>query len=370
MAAVTVLVSNDLEYDQRVAKVCHWLEANDYSVLLVGRKLPESRPFTRSYPIKRFRIPVYRGALFYALFNVRLFLFLLRVKTDVILANDLDTLPAAFFASRIRRKRLVYDSHEYFTGAEGLTGRPFQKWVWERFEKFIIPRLDQMFTVNESIASIYRKAYGIPVYVIRNVPVLQEITELKSRQDLQLPMDKTILILQGAFIDPDRGGREAVQAMDLLPQCFLVIIGAGRDLPIIDRMIEDLHLQDRALRLPRMPATELRNYTSCADIGLSLDKPVHLNYTFSLPNKLFDYFHAGVPVLASDLPELRRVIDQYKTGYLIDQVSAESIAEGVRAMIRSGEMETWKTNALSAAKELCWQRESEVLYRAFPRITT
>jgi len=366
MPRVTVLVSNDLEFDQRVAKVCDWLQANDHSVLLVGRLLPGSKPLSRTYRCRRLRIPVYSGALFYALLNIRLFFFLLTARTDIILANDLDTLPAAFLAGRLRRKRIVYDSHEYFTGAEGLTARPFQRKIWEAFERFILPRLDQMLTVNESIAQTYRNAYGIPVYVMRNVPVWEEEGSFPSREQLNLPANRSILILQGAYIDPDRGGRELVEAMEWLPECFLLIIGSGRDIPVIMKIIEQRNFADRIRRLPRIPRNELRAYTHHADLGLTLDKPIHLNYKYSLPNKLFDYIHAGIPVLASDLPELRRIVKGYDVGRLITDIEPSSIANAVREMLASPRRAEWKANALKAARELCWQKESDVLYQVFP----
>jgi glycosyltransferase involved in cell wall biosynthesis len=365
MADIVVLVSNDLEYDQRVAKVCSWLHGNGYTVTLVGRRLPGSRDFTRPYEIIRFRLWANRGAAFYALLSIRLFFFLLFRKADVILANDLDTLPAAFLVSRIRRKRLVYDSHEYFTEAEGLTGRPFQKGVWKAIERFIFPRLSHVYTVNESIASIYRKQYHVPVQVVRNVPEYKPMSSVKSRSELQLPEEKPLLILQGAFIDPDRGGRELVEAMQYLPGVHLLIVGSGRDMPAIDAMIAELNLGDRITRLPRLPYEELRHYTANADIGLSLDKPVHLNYTYSLPNKLFDYLHAGIPVIASDLPELRRIVGEYQVGMLLSDITPHSIAAAVTSALASSDLNKWKANAREAARELNWQNESEVLRQIY-----
>ncbi|MCC6600978.1 MAG: glycosyltransferase [Crocinitomicaceae bacterium] len=354
---VTMLVSNDLVFDQRVAKVCDTLTARGFTITLVGRKFAGSPKIHRAYQTIRFRLPFRKGILFYASLNLRLFFYLLFAKMDIIHANDLDTLLPAYLVATWRKKKIVYDSHEYFTGAEGLTGRKFQKWVWESIEKRIFPKLKNVFTVNRSIASIYSEKYNVPVKVMRNIPIFNSLIHVKSREELGLPGDKKIIILQGAYIDPDRGGMEAVEAMQFLENVLLLIVGSGRDMENLKRKRIELGLEDKIRIFPRMPYEELRHYTTNADLGLSLDKPVHLNYTYSLPNKLFDYIHAGIPVLASDLPELRTVILERNVGAVLSKVTPEDLAEAVRSMLESGDYAVWKRNAIEARKNLNWQNE-------------
>lgn len=357
---IVVLVSNDLEFDQRVAKVCETLRGLNYDITLVGRLLPESKPFERPYKIVRFKLPFRKGALFYASLNIRLFFFLLFHSCDVILANDLDTLLPAFLVSRLRGKKLVYDSHEYFTEAEGLTGRAFQKNMWLRIERFIFPKLKHVYTVNESIASIYRKLYRVEVKVVRNMPRCSP-QPMTNRREKQLPADRTIFILQGAYIDPDRGAAEAVEAMCFVENAMLLIIGSGRALDDLKQLVSSKNLHDKVKFFGKMPAAELREYTACADFGLSLDKPLHENYRLSLPNKLFDYLHAGVPVLVSALPELERIIHTYKVGWIIDEVTPEKVAAVMKTAMISPDKATIRANCQQAAKELNWEKEEEVL---------
>jgi glycosyltransferase involved in cell wall biosynthesis len=358
---ITVLVSNDLQHDQRVAKVCKTLLSLQYDITLVGRMMQGSQPFERAYEIKRFHLWFSRGSLFYAALNIRLFFYLLFKKTDVILANDLDTLLPAYLVSRVRNKRLVYDSHEYFTEAEGLTGRAFQKNVWLVIERMIFPKLKDAYTVNQSIADIYTELYGVNVKVVRNIPELNPLTTVKSREELGLPADKKILLLQGAYIDPDRGGVELVQAMQYVNDALLLIIGSGRDIENIKALIVQLDLSQKVRVLPKLPYEELRQYTALVDVGLSLDKPLHLNYTLSLPNKLFDYIHAGTPVLVSDLPELRRIVTTYKVGALAEKVEPVYLGARINEVLQSPEYAQWKQNCLTARNELNWQHESRVL---------
>ena len=310
-------------------------------------------------------MPFAKGALFYASLNIRLFFYLLFKKTDVILANDLDTLLPAYLVSNLRSKKLVYDSHEYFTEAEGLTGRRFQKSVWLSIEKFIFPKLRSVYTVNDSIAAIYRKQYGVDVQVVRNIPVLSKETKIKTRLELGIPEDKKIVLLQGAFIDPDRGGIELVEAMQWLQNVHLYIIGSGRDIENLKIKANNLGLSSSIVFKGRMPYHELKHYTANADLGISIDKPLHLNYTLSLPNKLFDYIHAGTPVLVSNLPETSRIVKEYGVGMVCEELTSEGVAKAITAALSHPAYSEWKENCLKARELLCWQKEELVLEKIY-----
>lgn len=365
---ITVLVSNDLQHDQRVAKVCETLLSMGFIITLVGRILPNSTPFSRPYKTIRLRLFFHKGFLFYAVLQLRLFFYLLFTRTDVILANDLDTLLPAYLIARLRRKKLVYDSHEYFTEAEGLTNRPIPKRIWLAVERHIFPRLRNVFTVNETIANIYRGLYHVPVHVVRNVPVLAVPVPQTNKQALGLPMDKPLILLQGAYIDPDRGGMELVQSMQWVDHALLLVIGSGRDLNNLKAEVVRLKLEDKVRFMPKIPYDRLRAYTAVADVGVSLDKPLHLNYAYSLPNKVFDYIHSGVPILVSDLPELRRIVEQYHVGSVVSEVKPDTIAKALREMLTHPQRMEWRQNALKAAQVLNWQSESKAIREVYSRL--
>ena len=151
---VTVLVSNDLSYDQRVSKICDSLQHKNWEVKLVGVQKPDSQTLNRNYSTQRLRVFFSKGPLFYFMLNVRMFFYLLSHKTDVIWANDLDVLLPAILVKKLRKTKVIYDSHEYFTEAEGLTGRPMIKSIWTAIEEFCVPKVDLFLTVNGSIAEI------------------------------------------------------------------------------------------------------------------------------------------------------------------------------------------------------------------------
>jgi hypothetical protein len=209
-----VSVINDLVTDQRVHKSCVALQKSGYEVVLIGRKLKHSLPMpSLTYKTVRMRLLFVRGPLFYAEFNIRLFLFLLFKKVNLFLSNDLDTLLPNFLVSRLRNIPLAYDSHEYYTETPELVNRKFVQHVWKLMEQFMLSRIDRMITVNESIAQMFRQEYGIEVVVVRNIPPSIKISTTKSRSDLGLPVEKKLLILQGSGINIDRGVEELVLAM-------------------------------------------------------------------------------------------------------------------------------------------------------------
>ena len=359
-----VCVTNDLTTDQRVHKTCTTLQKCGYWVVEFGRLLPDSLPLERSYFTIRKKMFFRRGPQFYAEYNVRLFLYLFFHTPDLIFANDLDTLPAAWLASKLRSKRLIYDTHEYYTETPELVKRPFIQNIWKGIENFLFPKLTDVLTVNSSIAKLYSDKFNIPVSFSRNIPQTYTPERIKTRQELELglPTDKRIIILQGAGINIQRGAEEAVLAMQYVENAVLLIAGSGDVLPILQQMVEKYHLQDKVIFKAKMPFTELRQYTLNADLGLAIDKDTNLNYHFSLPNKLFDYIHSGIPVLSSRLIELEQIIKKYDIGYFIDTHNPVHIAEQINTIFAdTDKYNQTKNNTVTAKQELCWENEEQVL---------
>lgn len=362
MNRAIVSVTNDLATDNRVARTCGVLAELGYEVLLVGRKLPGSLPLERPYKTRRMRLLFNKGPLFYAEYGLRLFILLLFSRCTLLFSNDLDTLLPNYLAARLRGKKLVYDSHEFYTEVPELVGRPRVRAIWSAIERWIFPKLRHVLTVNQSIAKAYRERYGRPVHVVRNIPVPRELGPVPTRQELDLPADKYILVLQGAGINVQRGAEEAVLAMMELPDCLLLIIGGGDAWPVLQRMVREHGLQDRVRLLGKMPYARMMDHTRNADLGLTLDKDSNLNYRFSLPNKLFDYLHAGIPVLATDLPEVAAIVQEYDCGLVIPKAAPEAIAQSVRQLQADPlKLSALHRNATFAARNLDGGQEAALL---------
>lgn len=366
---IIVSVINDLSTDQRVDKVCTVLQNEFGDVLLVGRLLKNSLPLKRMYRTHRMKLLFTNGPLFYAEYNIRLFFFLLTNKSNLLVSNDLDTLLPNHLIARISKRKLVYDTHEYFLGMPELLGRKRVQGIWRGIEKRIFPKLNTVITVNRSIAALYEKDYGKQMNIIRNVSPKLKNMHAPSRSELDLPEDKSIFILQGAGINMDRGAEEAIEAMKYVDDAILLIIGSGDLFPLLPSIVQKFGLENKVIIKGRMPYDEMMKHTLLADVGLSLDKDTNINYRFSLPNKLFDYIQAGIPVLGSDLPEVARIINDSKIGLTFKEHSPHVLAEYMNMMKpHTPEYGQWKTNVRIASKILCWENEKKELIKIYRKV--
>jgi glycosyltransferase involved in cell wall biosynthesis len=363
---IIISVTNDLYTDQRVLKVCDFLQRNGLEIVLVGRMRKDSPPLQLpGIRIKRFRLLFDSGVLFYAAYHFRLFLFLLFTRCDYLLANDLDTLLPNYFVARIRNKKLFYDTHEYFTEVPELAHAPLKKKMWQLIEEIIFPRLQQVYTVNSSIAEVYQKKYQVKVSVVRNLPVKLAI-QPAQRSTLGLPEQRRIVILQGAGINIHRGAEELLEALVQIENVLLLVVGNGDVIDVLKRRAAKADLNGKVKFIPKLPYAQMMQYTQVADAGVSLDKDISLNYRYSLPNKLFDYVQAGIPVLASDLPEIKRIFSQYRIGEITASHAPEAIAEKLNYLFTHAV--EYKAGIESARRELTWEKEIAVLQEIYAAI--
>lgn len=371
MKQVIVSVINDLSTDQRVHKTCTTLHTMGYNVTLIGRKQRKSLPLSqRDYSTKRMFLLFEKGPLFYAAFQFRLFLYLLFHKADVLVSNDLDTLLPNYIVSKLKHVPLVYDSHELFCEVPELINSPLKKNIWKSIERWIFPSLKYVFTVNDSIAKIYSDEYHVEVKVLRNIPPLSNQNKFKiiSKKELQIPLDKKIIVLQGAGINIDRGAEEAVISMQYVNDSVLLIIGSGDVLEKLKEIVKDLKLEEKVRFIGKIPFEKLLQYTHHADLGLTLDKDTNVNYRYSLPNKLFDYIHAGVPVLASDLIEIKKIINEYNVGDCITDHDPRHIAGKINHILgNESTLIMWKKNCKIATENLNWEIEEKQLVRVYEK---
>lgn len=349
-------------------KVCEFLVAHHFEVTLVGRKLKGSLTLDNlPYKTKRFKMLFKKSALFYAFYNLRLFFYLLFHKADVLLANDLDTLLANHWAKKFKSGcKLIYDSHEYFVGVPELTHKPGIQKIWRRIEKKCLPKTDQRYTVNESIAAIYQSEYGLTFDVVRNISDAPKNIQTKSRSELGLPEDKKIIIYQGAGINIDRGAEELIDAINYVENAILIFVGSGDVIELLKAQVQKNKLQEKVLFFGKKPYTELLNYTTVSDLGVSLDKNTNVNYKFSLPNKIFDYLHCGIPVLVSDLPEIRKIVEGYQVGIITPSHNPKELANQINQLFANDSLyKEFKINTRKAALELTWKNECRVLEKIY-----
>lgn len=372
MQQKTVLVSviNDLNTDQRVHKICSFIEQQGYRVVLIGRKRKTSVPMEyRSYKTVRMQLLFDKGALFYAEFNLRLFFLLLFKRSHILVANDLDTLLANFLIAQLKRKKLVYDSHEFFTEVPELLNRPTTRAVWLAIERFIFPKLTHISTVNNSIAHEYKQRYNKNLTVIRNVSSLWHANNIPAKKTLGIPEGKNLLIMQGAGLNIDRGVEEAIRMMPLLNNAVLLVVGDGDIISEMKLLVQKNKWENCVLFFGKRPYNEMMNYTYHATLGLSFDQPTNPNYRLSLPNKLFDYIHTKTPVLCSNIIEVAAIVNSYQIGQVITDFSPEGMAAVINQILADDNLlMSWQKNCERAAQNENWEIESQKLIEFYPKI--
>lgn len=362
-----VSVTNDLTTDQRVHRTCSSLVKAGFRVVLVGRILPGSLPLQqRDYLTHRMRLLFDKGALFYAEYNIRLLFFLLGKKFNLLISNDLDTLSANYTAFRLKnlfRKRtrhvhLIHDCHEYFRGVPELSGRIGVTIIWKFLEDLIFPRLKFVIAVNESVARLYHNEYGNEMVVVRNVPFRKQIPVPDKGFIAEKPAGCRMILYQGA-VNIGRGLEEAIVAMNYLKtKAVLVIAGSGDILEDLRKLVGRESLQDKVILTGQIPFQELSRLTNHADIGLSIEKDISINYHYCLPNKFLDYIQACVPVLVSPFPEMKMIVERYQIGeFLTSHEPAVLAAQLDRMLGDEDKLKQFRSNLAVAAAELNWEAE-------------
>jgi glycosyltransferase involved in cell wall biosynthesis len=317
-----------------------------------------------NFHMKRMHLLFQKGPLFYAEFNIRLFIYLLFFHADIVVANDLDTLTAVCLACWLKRIPVVYDSHEYFTGLPELADRPFIKGIWQRIEKSFLPHIKYACTVSAPIASRYQEIYGISIKVIRNLPYrIDNVPE----KNMTGETEKRI-IYQGA-LNMGRGIELAVSAMKYMDNCRLLIAGSGYLEAELRELSKSIGVTDKVQFLGLLPPDQLVKHTMKAHLGISLEENTSLNYYYALPNKVFDYIQARIPVLVSDNRGMAAIINKYEVGMTTEVRDPWELSKVFNIMLYDEKLRTlWKTKLAEASAELCWENEEPELLELYRKV--
>ncbi|KGL62789.1 glycosyltransferase [Polaribacter sp. Hel1_85] len=359
---IFVAVTNDISTDYRVHKICSYLIKKGFEVVVYGRILPNTFLVKRDYKIIRKRHFFNHNFLFYAEYNIRLFFYTLFRKYNYIISNDLDTLPACFFVSKLKNIDLVYDSHELFSEGPELQGRKFVQNFWRKLEDYFLPKINKSYTVSQSISEFYDEKYHNRMGVIRNIPFKNDNKEIEQ---VSFPTNKKTILYQGV-LNPGRGIKPMIQALHFIDNLDLIIIGYGKVEQELRDFVIQKKMEDRVYFLGRIDRDKLMNYTKLATLGMVLEEPLGLSFKFSLPNKLFDFIHAEIPIVAGNMPEISRIINQYKVGVMVDDYSPEKIAKKINEVLGDESLlSEIKKNQRATKEILCWETEAKKLDKYF-----
>jgi glycosyltransferase involved in cell wall biosynthesis len=388
-------VTNDLNYDQRMIRICTSLTNAGFSVTLVGREDRGSLPLdNRPYRQHRLKMWTRRGKLFYVEFHFRLFLYLLGRKMDVICAIDLDSILPCYFVSRLRRVPRVYDAHELFCEMQEVMSRPFIHRMWKKIERFAVPRFRFGYTVNEQIAGEFRRDYEVEYAVVRNLPVLEgaESAGDTTSGDDGMSGEKKVNGGEFAAIKVGKGGTmgaEPVPGRYILYQgavnegrCFetlipamrqvdarLVICGNGNFMAQARDLVRRHGLEEKVVFRGSVRPEELKAVTRSAWCGITLFERRGLSNYYSLANRFFDYMHAGIPQLAMNYPAYREINNCYPIAVLIDEPGVREVADALNALLTNPDLyQSLSEGCKQARLRYNWQEEEKILIRLYQEV--
>jgi len=359
---VFVAVTNDVSTDVRIEKICNYLIDKNFDVLVYGRLLKTTNKVDRKYKILRIKHFFNNHFLFYAEYNIRLLLFLIKFNFDHIISIDLDTLPSCFIISKIKKINLIYDCHEYFTEVPELQNRILVKKIWLFIEGLIIPKLKNAITVSRSISNEYKKKYGIDMNVLRNMPSKYNNYD---EENVIIPTKNKFVLYQGV-LNPGRGIKQMIRALYFLKNIDLVIIGYGKVENELKQFVKMHKMGKKVFFIGRIPSEKLMNYTKKASVGMVLEEPFGKSFEFSLPNKLFDFIHAEIPIIASSNIEIKKIVQENEVGLVVDNFEPKHIAEKVKLLIDNNELRNRIIlNQQKIKNNFYWENDVSVLDRYF-----
>lgn len=352
MKRLVFCVTNDLNYDQRMQRSCTALQEAGYDVLLVGRRRKQSPPLS-SQPFRQRRLNCWfeTGKLFYLEFNIRLFLYLLFVRCDALVAIDLDTILPVYLVSRWRNKIRIYDAHELFCEMKEVVERPAVYRAWKRLEQWLLPRFPLGYTVNQPIADWFKQAYRVDYAVIRNVPKPYPY-ELREREPF--------ILYQGA-VNEGRCFETIIPAMKSIP-LPLIICGDGNFMDQAKALVQEHQLEKKVFFKGMLAPQALKEYTLKATVGLNIIDSKGLNNYWSLANRFFDYIQAGLPQVTVNYPAYRQLLEAYPVGLGITDPAAAEISTAVNKLLNDKALYTSAEQACKIAREeLNWEKEAQIL---------
>jgi glycosyltransferase involved in cell wall biosynthesis len=366
---ICMVVFGDLRFDFRVFREATALRQAGHRVSLVASSFATGPlPGWEAFPVRT--IPVDRSRSLrriYPRFWQRAWRILAELRADAYHAHDLDALWPAAKAARRWGVPLVYDSHELWTGQSSLVGRPLVRGVWAALERRLVRNVDRTIAVSPGVAHILKDRYRLEhVLVVRNLPPYRPpVPGDRIRAELGLAAGRPVVLYQGGFLT-ENGLSEQIEAVAGLDGPAFVLIGSGPTEDALRNQVLRNGLRDKVYFLPRVPFAELHSYTCSADVGLCLIKGVGMSFYLSLPNKLFEYMMAGLPVLASDFPEMRAVVDDTRAGQLVDPQDGPAVREHLHHLLTDREQQqAFRRAALEAAQRYCWEREAPALVNLY-----
>ncbi|MEN8192514.1 MAG: glycosyltransferase [Bacteroidota bacterium] len=366
--SVTIAYLGNANHDTRVTNLTKSLTQDNIDVKVISFDWTTPNFQTKIGETSIFKLDKSRSSIkYYLKFLQILIKELLKTNSSIYIAEDIYSLPVVAFIAKLKKAKLYYNSREFYAFLGGLRNRKQLQAAIRVIEKFFIKKTDKVFVTGEGDAEFLEEYYGIPnTVVIRNLPLEQKPTkEINLREKLGIPENDLILLYQGVILE-GRGFQPILETLAKIDNFHLVVLGSGPFQNNYEKLAQKLTITNRVHFLGTIDQAELINYTSAADIGLALIENISKSYYYALPNKLFEYIMAEIPVLCSNLPQMKKIVEDYQVGEVIDIEEVGELTERLRTLILNRDLLfDYKQNCKHASSVLNWQNEYEKVKHLF-----
>jgi glycosyltransferase involved in cell wall biosynthesis len=290
--------------------------------------------------------------------------YLRKISVGTIWAEDLFSLP---IAKKIKIKsggKLIYDSREIYSQIVSDKKRAYSQKFLTNLEKSLLPWIDEIIVTGQ-LDEVYLKEYfkiNIPFHVIMNLPPKKPAIKSNIlREKFSIPPECPVIVYQGMIMQ-GRGLLPVIKSLEYFEEAYICLIGDGGYEQSLLNEAKALKVDNRVILCGKVDYDLLNEYTCSADVGLCFIEPVSISYQYALPNKLFEYIMAGIPVLASDLPQIKKIIDDFHIGISIPANSSpQEIAEKLKELTSFGVKEKYKKALEIASDQFCWENQEKMI---------
>ncbi len=362
---ILIVALNRIEFDARLTNFIHTFSSNNFSVSVVALNHSFENSSIDFYGIE---IPneysTYKKTY---IFNSKARSFFKKIQPRIVLCSDVYSLPAGGYFKKRSGSTIVYDSREIYSALASLSTNNFKQWLLVKFENYYVRNVDKIIVTGELDKDILSKIFpSKKIFVVKNFPS-EETTKARNginlRNLLNIPDDNILMVYQGALLR-GRGIELGIQSVREDDRIHFIILGGG---PLENQFLEyarKLQVGSRVHFLGNIPYRKLLKYTSACDVGLCLIEPISLSYNLALPNKLFEYCHSGVPVIATELPAIAKVFREFNIGEMVSsQIKPFELAERVISL--SEKKLDFSHQLRLAAEKFCWERQEQTILEIF-----
>jgi glycosyltransferase involved in cell wall biosynthesis len=357
---VLITFLGNIEYDTRCYNLYNTLKVNGFDVSFTGFDW-----LTKKFKPVRGEITIYKlkkgffSLSFYLKFIWHIKLALFSSRASIFFAEDIYTLPFAVIVGKLKRVKIFYDSRELFGYLAGLKERKFVQYFWKTIEKLFIKHVDHIITTGNMDSDVLKEMYGVTnTVILRNLPrFYKPAQQTDLRNQLGISKDKKILLYQGVILK----GRGIEKVFDILPdksEFVFVLVGGGEFEDYYKNLAVKQAVSDKVFFIGKFSQEDLPKLTPSADVGIALIENISKSYYYALPNKLFECIMAEVPVVVSNLPQMKEIVDKYNVGFAVDPDNKYELITALENLTSDEiQYKQFKQNCKIASEELNWENE-------------